>query len=104
MIPEIPVAYLLLHDNTMGDDARAKSTLEKMMAKFGTSSSFYLPINSRKMPNSASEASFWFPYANMEASAAATGGDLSRAVSVASMASMVSSDANMGHRRNISAG
>ncbi len=99
------MAYLLLHDNVQGDDGRAKTILEKMMEKFGTSSSFYLPINSRKTPQAPAVAEFWHPFVNMEATIA--GGDLSRTISMASMASFASvstsnlSDSAM-HRRTAS--
>ena len=102
IIPEIPVAYLLLHDNTNGDAGRAKTVLEQMMAKFGTSASFYLPINSKKTPNIAAEAEFWIPYINLESSIQAAGSSVSDMTRTTSMASLASVD--MGHRRNPSAG
>ena len=92
--------YLLLHDNSRGDAGRAKTILEQMMGKFGTSSSFYLPINSRKTPNDPAAADFWFPYSNLEAATSiGASTDLSRAASMVSLAS-----ADIGHRRMPSAG
>ena len=46
----IPVAYLLLHDSVRGDHSKAKTILEGMLARFGTSATFYLPINSNLSP------------------------------------------------------
>jgi hypothetical protein len=99
-VPDLPVAYLLLHDTSKGDASRAKSILEKMIVKYGTANSFYLPINSNRGPVQSADNDVWAEYVNLEVMPGAIGEEpsFSRTLSMASLAS------DSGHHRMPSSG